>query len=129
MLGTHTLSSGYHDLYYKKAQKVRTKIIEDFKKVFKKVDALIAPTSPSTALPVGAAKGQAMFGEMQDILAEASSMAGLPGINLLCGFNNGLPIGMQIIGNLGDEIGILQLADKYQKATNWHKRKPELIKQ
>ncbi|MCJ7827889.1 aspartyl/glutamyl-tRNA amidotransferase subunit A, partial [Patescibacteria group bacterium] len=99
MLGTYALSAGYYDQYYAKAQKVRTKLIEDFERVFKKVDLLISPTTPTTALKVGASKDQSMFGELQDILVEASSLAGLPGINLPCGFDTeGLPIGMQIIG-------------------------------
>ncbi|HSW48369.1 MAG TPA: Asp-tRNA(Asn)/Glu-tRNA(Gln) amidotransferase subunit GatA, partial [Candidatus Saccharimonadales bacterium] len=127
MLGTYTLSSGYYDQYYNKALKVRTVIIEDFKKAFQDVDVIIGPTSPTTALPVGASEGQAMFGELADILVEPSSLAGLSGINVPVGFSKiGLPIGMQIIGpQMGEEI-ILNVAYKYEQSTEWGKQKPNL---
>lgn len=127
MFGTYALSAGYYDAYYKKAQKVRTIIVEDFQKAFDKVDLLIAPTSPCAALPVGSTKGQSMFGEMQDILVEASSMAGLPGISLPCGFSKaGLPIGMQIIGPQFNEELLFQIGHYYQQLTDWHKQKPAI---
>ncbi|MGI5827592.1 MAG: Asp-tRNA(Asn)/Glu-tRNA(Gln) amidotransferase subunit GatA [Patescibacteria group bacterium] len=126
MFGAYALSAGYYDAYYKKAQKVRTKILEDFERVFEEVDVLVAPTSPSVALKLGATKGQAMFGEMQDILVEASSIAGLPGINVLCGFVNGLPVGMQIFGKMRDEATLVKVAHYYQTQTEWHKQKPQL---
>jgi aspartyl-tRNA(Asn)/glutamyl-tRNA(Gln) amidotransferase subunit A len=127
MLGTYTLSSGYYDQYYNKALKVRTVIIEDFKKSFQDVDVIIGPTSPTTALRIGASEGQAMFGELADILVEPSSLAGLSGINVPVGFSKvGLPIGMQIIGpQFGEEI-ILNVAYKYEQSTEWHKQKPNL---
>ncbi|NMC36245.1 Asp-tRNA(Asn)/Glu-tRNA(Gln) amidotransferase subunit GatA [Candidatus Beckwithbacteria bacterium] len=126
MLGTFALSVGYYDAYYKKAQKVRTKIMQDFEKVFEQVDLLVAPTSPSLALPLGATQGQAMFGEMQDVLVEASSIAGLPGISIPCGFVDGLPVGLQIIGKMGDEARVLKLPHYYQQITNWHQQTPIL---
>lgn len=127
MLGTYALSAGYYDQYYNKAMQVRTIIIEDFKKAFKNIDVIIGPTSPTTALPVGASEGQAMFGELADVLVEPSSLAGLSGINVPVGFSkSGLPIGMQIIGpQFGEEI-ILNAAYKYEQATEWHKLKPKL---
>ncbi len=127
MLGTYTLSAGYYDKYYKKAQKVRTLIKKDFERVFNEVDVLIAPTTPTPALKVGAAEKDPMFGEMQDILVEASSLAGLPGVNLPCGFTKGaLPVGVQIIGPQWSEELLLKMGHFYQKVTDWHKQKPKL---
>lgn len=126
MIGTYVLSAGYSDQYYRNAQKVRTKIIEDFNRVFETVDVLVAPTSPSTALPVGASVDAAMFGELQDVLVEASSMAGLPGVSVPVGFVNGLPVGMQITGKMRDENSVLQVAMDFQKLTNFHLQKPAI---
>lgn len=127
MLGTYVLSAGYYDQYYNKAQKVRTVIVEDFKKAFKEIDVIIAPTNPTPALPVGASKDNPMFGEIADMLVEPSSIAGLPGINVPCGFSKeGLPIGMQIIGPHLSESIILNIANQYERSTDWHKEKPKL---
>ncbi len=127
MLGTYTLSAGYYDAYYKKAMQVRTLIVEDFKKAFQEVDVIVAPTSPSTALPIGSSKNHPMFGEMADILVEPSSIAGLPGINVPCGFSKeGLPIGMQIIGPQFSEEKIINAAYKYEQNTDWHTQKPNI---
>jgi aspartyl-tRNA(Asn)/glutamyl-tRNA(Gln) amidotransferase subunit A len=121
MLGTYTLSSGYYDAYYQKAQKARTLICQDFDEAFKKVDLIIGPTSPTTALKIGESKESPMFGEIQDKLVEPSTIAGLPGLNLCCGFSKDiLPIGMQIIGPQFSEEKILQLGYAYQKITDWH---------
>ncbi len=123
MLGTYTLSAGYYDAYYLKGQKVRTQISRDFARVFEKVDLLLAPTTPSAALKIGATKDQAMFGEIQDMLVEASSLAGLPGISVNCGFTkDGLPVGLQIIGPRFSEELILDAAEKYENARE--KEKP-----
>ncbi len=130
ILGTYALSAGYYDQYYNKAQKVRSIIIEDFKRAFQNVDIIIAPTSPTTSLPVGSSKNHPMFGEMADILVEPSSIAGLPGINIPCGFSKStLPIGMQIIGPQFSENLIFNVANKYEQATKnelWRKLKPKL---
>lgn len=127
MLGTYALSSGYYDAYYKKAQKVRTIIIDNFKEAFGKVDVIIGPTTPVTALPLGATKDNPMFGELMDVLVEPSSIAGLPGINMPVGFSKeGLPIGMQIMGPQFAEVEILQLAYEYEKETHWRKESPRL---
>jgi len=127
MLGTYALSAGYYDQYYNKARKVRTVIVEDFKRAFKEVDVIIAPTNPTTALPIGASKDNPMFGEKADMLVEPSSIAGLPGINVPCGFSKeGLPIGMQIIGPQLSESLILNVAYQYEQATKWHEEKPSL---
>lgn len=124
MFGAYVLSAGFHDKYYLKAQKVRSLIYQDFHKVFQKVDILLAPTSPSTALPLGATENQSMFGELQDVLVEASTLAGLPGLNVPCGFVNNLPVGMQIIGPQWSEELLLKVGKLYQQKTDWHKRKP-----
>ncbi|MBI3384881.1 Asp-tRNA(Asn)/Glu-tRNA(Gln) amidotransferase subunit GatA, partial [Candidatus Gottesmanbacteria bacterium] len=126
MLGTHTLSVGYYDAYYRKALKVRTLIKQDFERVFKEVNVIIGPTSPCTALGVGATTNDPIFGEVQDMLVEPSTMAGLPGISIPCGFVSGLPVGMQIIGPELSESLILRVAHAYQKATNWHLKRPNI---
>ena len=121
MLGTYTLSSGYYDAYYQKAQKVRTLICQDFQKAFESVDIIIGPTSPTTALKIGQSKESVMFGEIQDMLVEPSTIAGLPGLNLCCGYSSeSLPIGMQIIGPQFSEDKVLQLGYAYQNTTDWH---------
>lgn len=127
MLGTYVLSAGYYDQFYNKASKVRTVIIDDFKKAFQSVDLIIAPTSPSTALPLGSSKNYPMFGEMADILVEPSSIAGLPGINVPCGFSSGgLPIGLQIIGPQFSESKILNAGFQYEQSTKWKEQKPKI---
>lgn len=126
MLGTYALSSGYYDQYYAKAQKVRTLIINDFAKAFEKYDLLIDPASPGKALKVGATKDEPMFGEKQDILVEPSSIAGLTGISVPCGFVDGLPVGFGLIGPQFSEEMVLTVAHNYQQSTNWHERKPSL---
>lgn len=127
MLGTYTLSAGYYDAYYKKAQQVRTLIVEDFKKAFNDIDVFISATSPTTALPVGSSKNSAMFGELADILVEPSSIAGLPGINIPAGFSKvGMPIGLQIIGPQFSESKILNVAHKFERETEFYKTKPKL---
>ena len=127
MLGTYALSAGYYDEYYKKAQKVRTIIIQDFAKAFENVDVIIGPTAPVTALKVGATKDNPMFGELMDVLVEPSSIAGLCGINMPVGFSKeGMPIGMQIIGPQNGEESILNLSYQYEKVTDWRKEKPNL---
>ncbi len=119
MLGTYTLSAGYYDAYYLKAQAVRTKIVQDFHKAFTQFDILIGAVSPGPALSVGASKDQPMFGEMEDILVEASSIAGLTSVSVPCGFVDDLPIGLQITANQYQETKVLQVAKIYQDNTNF----------
>jgi len=127
MLGTYTLSAGYYDAYYKKAQQVRTLMVEDFEKAFQQVDVIVSPTSPSLALKLGASANNPMFGEIADMLVEPSSIAGLPGISVPCGFSkNGLPIGMQIMAKQFAEELIINVAYQYEQATQWHTKKPNL---
>jgi aspartyl-tRNA(Asn)/glutamyl-tRNA(Gln) amidotransferase subunit A len=127
MLGTYVLSAGYYDQYYNKAQQVRTVIINDFNKAFEEVDLIVAPTNPWTALPIGATKDNPMYGEKADALVEPSSIAGLPGINVPCGFSKeGLPIGFQIIGPQFSESLILNLAYQYEQTNPVYKTRPNL---
>ncbi|OGM21515.1 glutaminyl-tRNA synthase (glutamine-hydrolyzing) subunit A [Candidatus Woesebacteria bacterium RIFCSPHIGHO2_01_FULL_38_9] len=127
MLGTFSLSTGYQDKYYKKAQKVRTLFIENFALVFKKFDLLIGPTMPGPAPKIGVTEGQAMFGEMADVLTEPTSISGLPGISVPCGFVGGLPVGLNIFGPQFSEGLIIQTASAYEQATQWHEKVPEMI--
>jgi aspartyl-tRNA(Asn)/glutamyl-tRNA(Gln) amidotransferase subunit A len=127
MLGTYSLSAGYYDAYYLKAQKVRTLICQDFDKQFQKVDAIIGPVSPTTALKLGATEGQSMFGEIQDMLVEPSSIAGLPGISIPCAFDKiGLPIGLQIIAPQRREDLVYQIAKLFEDNTDFHLQRPKL---
>ena len=122
MFGTYSLSAGYYDAYYLKAQKVRTKIIQDFQNAFNQVDLIIGPSAPTVALPIGASKDQAMFGEMADILVEPSSIAGLPGINIPIGLVDNLPVGLQLIGPQKSEQSILQAAYQIEKLVNFQRK-------
>lgn len=127
MLGNYGLSSGYFEEYYLNAQKVRTLIINDFKKAFNKFDILVCPTTPTTALPIGAReKNEALFGELMDILNEPCSIAGIPALTVPCGLLNGLPVGLQLIGPSFSEDLLLRVANKYQESTGWHKMFPDL---
>lgn len=130
MFGTYALSSGYYDQYYNKASQVRSVIINDFKKAFEKVSVIMAPTSPTLALKLGASKDAAMFGELADILVEPSSIAGLSGINIPVGFSkSNLPIGLQIIGPQFEEEVVLKAAYTYEMETqneDWRLKEPEL---
>lgn len=127
MLGTYCLSTGYYDAYYLKAQKVRTIICKDFDEAFKKVDVIIAPTAPSAALPLGSSKNHPMFGEVSDVLVEPSTIAGLPGLSINCGFTkDGLPVGTQIVGPQFSENMILKVGHSLEKEINLVSKKPNL---
>lgn len=120
MFGTYTLSYGYYDAYYKKAQKVRTMIIEDFNRVFQDVDVIISPTTPVTALKLGESEKYPFFGEMMDVLSEPSSIAGIPAITVPVGLDReNLPIGMQIMGRYFDESTILNVAYQFEQETDF----------
>lgn len=121
MLGTYTLSAGYYDAYYKKATAVRTKIIQEFATTFKNFDVVIGAVSPGPALKLGATKNEPMFGEMEDVLVEPSSLAGLTSVSVPCGFVDGLPIGLQITANQFEEAKVLDIAHLYQTTTDFVK--------
>ena len=121
MLGTYTLAHGYYDAYYKKAQKVRTLIIEDFKKVFQDVELIAAPTTPITAIKLGDFKNYPFFGESMDVLAEPAAMAGLPAISIPCGMDSkNMPIGLQFMAPQFEEGRLLDIAKQYQDETDFH---------
>lgn len=127
MLGTYVLSAGYYDAYYKKAQKVRALIKQDFDRVFGEVDALVTPTSPTPAFKIGEKSENPLEMYKSDILTISINIAGLPAMSIPCGLENNLPVGLQIIGpELGEEK-ILQVGSCYQSVTNWHNQKPDLI--
>jgi aspartyl-tRNA(Asn)/glutamyl-tRNA(Gln) amidotransferase subunit A len=122
MLGAYVLSVGYYDAYYAKAQKVRTMIVDDFNKAFERVDLIIGPTMPCVAVKAGAAEdSSSMFGEKIDVLQEPSSIAGLTGVSIPCGFSEGMPVGIQLIGRQFDESKVLGAAVAYQQNTDYHK--------
>jgi len=123
MLGTYALSSGYYDAYYKKAQQVRTLIMEEFNELFKTYDALLTPTSPTTAFGIGAKTDNPVEMYLTDICTVPINIAGVPAISLNCGFDSkGLPIGMQLIGKAFDESTILNLAYQYEQYATYEKR-------
>jgi aspartyl-tRNA(Asn)/glutamyl-tRNA(Gln) amidotransferase subunit A len=126
MLGTYVLSSGYYDAYYKKAQKVRTLIKQDFDRAFAEVDVILTPTSPTTAFKIGEKSSDPLTMYLSDIFTIAPNMAGMPGMSVPAGFDSsGLPIGMQVLSAPFNEQMIFDMADFYQKKTNWHTIKPK----
>ncbi len=126
LIGTYALSAGYVDAYYKKAQQVRTLIRKDFNDAFKKVDILLAPTSPTTAFGSGENVDNPMAMYLSDLLTIPANLAGLPAISIPCGFDkSGLPIGLQLIGNVFEEGKLLQVASQYEKAAEVYKNRPE----
>lgn len=114
MIGTYVLSSGYYDAYYKKAQTVRTKLVNEFKEAFSKVDFLIGPTAPSTAFKVGENTDDPMKMYLTDILTVAANLVGVPSISVPCGESNGLPIGLQIMSPQNTDRQLLGLAKAYE---------------
>lgn len=127
MIGTYALSAGYYDAYYLKAQKVRTLIKQDFERAFDKVDILISPTSPTTAFKAGEKTDDPLSMYLLDLMTIPVNLAGLPGISIPCGFDDkGLPIGLQLIGNVLQEERLLSVAYAYEQATTWHQQVPTL---
>ncbi|MHA2060924.1 MAG: Asp-tRNA(Asn)/Glu-tRNA(Gln) amidotransferase subunit GatA [Candidatus Sifarchaeia archaeon] len=126
MLGTYALSAGYYDQYYLKALKVRTIIKQDFEKAFQNVDVLIGPTMPYLSFKIGEKIDDPLAMYLADIYTVSVNLAGVPAISIPCGFENGLPIGLQIIGNSFKEGQILQVAYAFEQNTEYHKQKPEL---
>ncbi|MCX8042497.1 MAG: Asp-tRNA(Asn)/Glu-tRNA(Gln) amidotransferase subunit GatA [Desulfobacterota bacterium] len=125
MLGTYALSAGYYDAYYKKASQVRTLIRRDFENAFAQCDLIITPTTPTPAFKLGEKLDDPLSMYLSDIFTIPANLAGLPGISLPCGFTaSGLPIGLQIIGNVLQEETVLRCAYCYEQSTAWHTRKP-----
>src|SRR5579883_3075150 len=125
MIGTYALSAGYYDAYYLKAQKVRTLIKQDFEQAFEQVDVLVSPTAPTTAFKAGDKTTDPLSMYLIDLMTIPVNLAGLPGISVPCGFDGqGLPIGLEIIGNVLREDQVLQVAYAYEQATEWHTHTP-----
>ena len=128
MLGTYSLSSGYYDAYYLKAQQARTLIRQDFDRVFQDVDALITPTSPVTAFKIGDKIGDPVQMYLIDVCTLPVNIAGLPGLSVPCGFSDGLPVGMQLIGPHFSEETLLKAAHAYEVATDWNSERPAILR-
>ena len=126
MLGTYALSSGYYDAYYLKAQQARTLIRQDFDRVFQDVDALVTPTSPVTAFKIGEKSEDPVQMYLIDVCTLPVNIAGLPGLSVPCGFSDGLPVGLQLIGPHFSEETLLRTAHAYESATGWSKARPAL---
>ncbi|MDD5436499.1 MAG: Asp-tRNA(Asn)/Glu-tRNA(Gln) amidotransferase subunit GatA [Candidatus Omnitrophica bacterium] len=127
LLGTYCLSTGYYDAYYLKAQKVRTKIREDFDKAFSVCDCIVTPTSPTPAFKIGERASDPLSMYLSDVYTIPANLAGLPAISIPCGFSgSGLPIGMQVLAKPFDEETIFRTAYAFEQGTEFHKRKPNL---
>jgi len=126
MLGTYALASGYYDAYYVKAQKVRTLIKRDYDEALKDVDVILAPTSPTVAFKIGARSDDPLQMYLADIFTIPANMAGLPGIAIPCGFSEGLPVSLQVLGGAFGEVNVLRAAHAYEQATNWPTM-PEMV--
>ena len=128
MIGTYVLSHGYYDAYYLQAQKIRRLIAQDFVEAFKQCDVIMGPTSPSTAFNLGEKGDDPVQMYLSDIYTIAVNLAGLPGMSISCGTGaNGLPVGLQIIGDYFKEAQMLNVAHQYQLATDWHQRVPATV--
>ena len=126
MLGAYALSAGYYDSYYLKAQKVRTLIRREFDEVFQKYDALITPTTPTPAFSLGEKTEDPVQMYLSDVYTVPASVAGIPAVSIPCGFSQGLPVGMQVMGPSMSEGALLRIAHAYEQATEWHKARPPL---
>ena len=125
LIGTYALSAGYYDAYYLKAQQLRRMIKDDFQQAFEEVDLILGPTTPEVAFEIGAKADDPVSMYLQDIYTISLNLAGLPGMSLPAGFVDGLPVGMQLIGNYFDEARLLQVAHRYQQVSDWHLQTPE----
>ncbi len=127
MLGTYALSSGYYDAYYLKALKVRTLILQDFEKAFGEYDVLVAPTSPTVAFPFGEKTENPLQMYLSDICTIPINLAGIPGLSIPCGFSDGLPIGLQILGEPFSEEKLLQVGYAFEKNSEFHLARPSFV--
>lgn len=128
MIGTYALSAGYYDAYYLKAQQCRRLIRDDFLKAYEEVDVIMGPSAPTPAFRFGEKTDDPVAMYMEDIYTINVNLAGLPGISIPAGFIDGMPVGLQIIGNYFDEARLLNVAHKYQQETDWHQQVPEAFK-
>jgi aspartyl-tRNA(Asn)/glutamyl-tRNA(Gln) amidotransferase subunit A len=127
LIGTYVLSAGYFDAYYLKAQKIRRLISDDFKVAYEKCDVIMGPSAPSIAFKSGEKQEDPLAMYMQDIFTISTNLAGLPAMSIPAGFVDGLPVGLQLIGNYFEEANILNAAHIYQKNTDWHLQSPKGI--
>ena len=125
MTGTYVLSAGYYDAYYLKAQRVRQLIVDDFARAFGEVDVLVGPTTPTVAFELGAKTSDPVTMYLNDIYTIGANLAGLPAMSIPCGFADALPVGLQLIGAHFTEERLLNVAHRYQRATDWHQRAPQ----
>ncbi len=130
ILGTYVLSSGYHDAYYLRAQKVRTLIRDDFTKAFEHVDAIVSPTTPTAAFRIGEKSGDPLQMYLSDIFTISCNLAGGCGITIPCGFTRSpkLPIGLQLLGRPLGESMLFRIAHAYEQSTPWHREVAPLVK-
>jgi len=131
LVGAYVLSHGYYDAYYLQAQKIRRMIAQDFQAAFQQCDVIMGPVSPTVAWNIGDKSDDPVANYLADIFTLSTSLAGLPGMSIPCGFGQGekngkRPVGLQIIGNYFAEAKLLNVAHRYQQATDWHLRQPEL---
>jgi aspartyl-tRNA(Asn)/glutamyl-tRNA(Gln) amidotransferase subunit A len=125
LVGTYVLSHGYYDAYYLKAQQVRRLIADGFQRAYRQCDVIMGPTAPTAAFKLGAKTADPVQMYLNDIFTVACNLTGAPAISIPCGFDrNDLPIGLQIQGNYFTESVILNVAHRFQQATDWHKREP-----
>jgi len=125
MIGTYVLSHGYYDAYYLQAQKVRRMIADDFRQAFKNCDVIAGPAAPTAAWKIGEHGGDPVADYLADVFTLPASLAGLPGMSVPCGFDGHMPVGLQLIGNYFGEAKLLNVAHRFQQATDWHMRTPE----
>jgi aspartyl-tRNA(Asn)/glutamyl-tRNA(Gln) amidotransferase subunit A len=126
MLGTFALSTGYYDDYFAKAAKVRNLMKQDFEKAFEKCDVIVGPVSPTVAWNLGEKMKDPLTMYLSDIYTISVNLAGIPGLSVPCGFSEGLPVGLQVLGKYMDEETILNVGEVYEQNTNWHEEKPKL---
>jgi aspartyl-tRNA(Asn)/glutamyl-tRNA(Gln) amidotransferase subunit A len=125
MLGTYVLSHGYYDAYYLKAQRVRTLLRRDYEAAFERADLVVMPTTPTPAFKLGEKTSDPLQMYLADVFTVSANLSGLPAISIPCGFSSScLPVGLQLTGRPFDESTLLRAADAYQRATDWHTRRP-----
>jgi aspartyl-tRNA(Asn)/glutamyl-tRNA(Gln) amidotransferase subunit A len=127
MVGTYVLSAGYYDAYYLKAQQLRRLIAQDFEHAFQQCDVIMGPAAPGTAFKTGEKTDDPVAMYLEDLYTIAVNLAGLPGMSVPAGFSNGLPVGLQIVGNYFSEARMLNVGHVYQQVADWHTRMPEGI--
>ena len=127
LLGTYVLSAGYYDAYYRKAMQVRTLLRRDFEEAFRGCDLIATPTAPEVAFRIGEKTADPLKMYLSDIYTVSANLVGIPGLSVPCGFEGGLPVGLQLLGRAQDEATLLRVADAYQRRTAWHEQHPDPI--